>query len=353
MKQLTISASRSYDVLVGLTLLAAAGGEITARLPAVRSAAIVTDSSVGPLYLAALTESLERAGLHVHPFSFPAGEASKNSANYLALLEFLAECRLTRSDAVLALGGGVVGDLAGFAAATFLRGISLIQIPTTLLAMVDSSVGGKVGINLESGKNLAGAFHQPSLVLCDTDTLQSLPEAAFADGMAEVIKYGMLQSAALLTRLETGGIRDDLAPVILTCIAMKGALVGQDEFDTGQRQLLNFGHTIGHAIERCSGYRISHGRAVAMGMAIITRAAVRQGLCPHECQHRLEALLAQYSLAGEADYSPDALFEAVQHDKKRAGDAITLVLPVTLGRCELKTIPLEEFREWIVRGLFP
>ncbi len=351
MKQITIEAGRGYEVLVGKGLLLSAGQRIAELLPKARSAAVVTDDNIAPLYLKTLLSGLEKAGIQTHTFVFPAGEASKSGETYLALLEFLAEKMLSRSDVVVALGGGVTGDLAGFAAATFLRGLPFVQLPTSLLAMVDSSVGGKTAINLAAGKNLAGAFYQPSLVLCDTDTLTSLPDVEFANGMAEVIKYGMIQSAPLLNQLENEGMKGHLPEILLQCIAIKGELVRQDTFDTGARQRLNLGHTVGHAIEHCSGYRISHGQAVGMGMVVVTRAAVRGGLCPSVCLFRLEGLLERYGLAGETDFSPDALFAAAQRDKKRAGDKITLVVPTGVGQSALLPMPMSELRLWIERGV--
>lgn len=262
MTTVTVRASRPYEVTIGRGLLDTVGRQAAGQWKG-RSAAVVSDSTVAPLYLNRVKDSLERAGFQVHSFVFPAGEDQKNGGTYLKLLEFLAARRLTRADGLIALGGGVVGDLAGFAAATFLRGIGFLQLPTTLLAAVDSSVGGKTAIDLTNGKNLAGAFYQPQAVLCDLDTLDTLPAEVFADGCAEVIKYGMIGDPALLARLETVDFRADPEELVARCVAQKRNLVEQDEFDTGARQLLNLGHTLGHGVEACSGYTVSHGRAVA------------------------------------------------------------------------------------------
>jgi 3-dehydroquinate synthase len=218
------------------------------------------------------------------------GEKSKNSVTYINLLNFLAENHITRTDALLALGGGVVGDLTGFAAATFLRGIKFIQCPTTLLAMVDSSVGGKTAIDLECGKNLAGAFYQPSVVICDITTLDTLSEKIFYDGCAEVIKYGVIASEELF-EICRDGFKDNIEEIIYRCVSIKRDIVMEDEFDTGMRQLLNFGHTIGHGIEACSKYYITHGTAVAIGMVLITKAAVKMNMCNEEVLVRLEKLI--------------------------------------------------------------
>ena len=280
-----------------------------------------------------------------------AGEIHKNVRTYARLLDYMAENQITRADALVALGGGVVGDLTGFAAATYLRGVSFFQAPTTLLAAVDASVGGKTAVDLDAGKNLAGAFYQPRKVLCDLDTLDTLPDDVFADGCAEVIKYGMIGAPDLLSVLEAADFRHDPEAIVARCIEMKRDLVEADEFDTGARQLLNLGHTMGHGIEACSDYEISHGKAVAMGMAMAVRTSVAHGLCPAEVLPRLEALLARYGLPTETDFSAGALYDRVLADKKRAGETQTLVMPTAWGKSELRQIPVAELRDWIEKGL--
>ena len=350
MTTVTVRASRPYEVTIGRGLLDTVGRQAAGQWKG-RSAAVVSDSTVAPLYLNRVKDSLERAGFRVHSFVFPAGEDQKNGGTYLKLLEFLAARRLTRSDGLIALGGGVVGDLAGFAAATFLRGIGFLQLPTTLLAAVDSSVGGKTAIDLTNGKNLAGAFYQPQAVLCDLDTLDTLPAEVFADGCAEVIKYGMIGDPALLARLETVDFRADPEELVARCVAQKRDLVEQDEFDTGARQLLNLGHTLGHGVEACSGYTVSHGRAVAIGMTLVTRAAVAFGRCPAEVLPRLRRLLERYGLPDATAYSAQALYEKTLSDKKRSGDTISLVVPIAWGASQLVRIPVSELPAWIERGL--
>ena len=344
MTTVTVRASRPYEVTIGRGLLDTVGWQAAGQWKG-RSAAVVSDSTVAPLYLNRVKDSLERAGFQVHSFVFPAGEDQKNGGTYLKLLEFLAARRL------IALGGGVVGDLAGFAAATFLRGIGFLQLPTTLLAAVDSSVGGKTAIDLTNGKNLAGAFYQPQAVLCDLDTLDTLPAEVFADGCAEVIKYGMIGDPALLARLETVDFRADPEELVARCVAQKRDLVEQDEFDTGARQLLNLGHTLGHGVEACSGYTVSHGRAVAIGMTLVTRAAVAFGRCPAEVLPRLRRLLERYGLPDATAYSAQALYEKTLSDKKRSGDTISLVVPIAWGASQLVRIPVSELPAWIERGL--
>ena len=353
MTRIEVKASGHYQVRIGTGLLSQMGPEVRKLLPQARMAAIVTDHTVGKLYLAQVGSSLAKAGIQPRPLACPPGEASKNGGQYLSLLELLARDGLTRTDVIIALGGGVIGDIAGFAAATYLRGIAYIQVPTTLLAMVDSSVGGKTGIDLPSGKNLAGAFHQPSLVLCDTDALRSLPEYTFRDGLAEVIKYGMLGSQSLLEQLSDDMSQNTLESVIAQCVTMKRDIVQRDEFDQGERMLLNLGHTIGHAIERLSNYELSHGFAVSIGMAMDTRAAVKQNLCPPECLDTLEQLLARFGLPSKSAYSAEDIYTAALHDKKRAGGTISIVVPKELGKCALMTFRLEALRNWIEMGLTP
>lgn len=350
MTTITVTATRTYEVRIGHGILETLGRE-TAPLGQGGRACVVTDSNVAPLYLGRALDLLQQAGLQAVSYTVPAGEESKHGETYLALLEYLAAEQLTRADILIALGGGVVGDLSGFAAATYLRGIPYIQVPTTLLAMVDSSVGGKTAIDLQAGKNLAGAFYQPSLVLCDPDALDTLLPEDFADGCAEVIKYGMLGSRDLLQALLERPLSEQLESVIAQCVSMKRDLVEADEFDTGARQLLNLGHTLGHAIEAGSGYAVSHGRAVAAGMAVVTRAAVRKGVCPLKCRTILEELLRRYYLPDRTVLPPEELYEKTLSDKKRSGDRVNLVVPVEVGKCALRPLSLDELRDWVETGL--
>ena len=352
MTTVTVKASQTYDVTIGRGLLDTVGRTAAACFRG-RTAAIVSDTNVAPRYLNAVADSLKGDGFRVCSFVFPAGEENKNGSTYLNLLEFLAQEHITRADGLIALGGGVVGDLTGFAAATFLRGIPFVQLPTTLLAAVDASVGGKTAIDLRGGKNLAGAFYQPKAVLCDLDTLATLPDEIFSDGCAEVIKYGMIGDAALLDKLEKIDLAADPEEVAARCIAQKRDLVEQDEFDTGARQLQNLGHTIGPGVEACSDYTISHGKAVAIGMTLVTRAAVAFGMCPAAVLVRLTALLQKYHLPTATDYTAQELYEKTLSDKKRAGDTITLVVPVAWGRSQLEKVPVGDLLTWIERGLAP
>lgn len=342
MKIIEVPVSHSYQVKIGPGLMDTIGIE-TAKI-AQEQVLVVTDDTVAPLYLARVCEALRTAGLRVSSVSVPSGEASKNLGNYAHLLKVLAEKRFTRSDAVLALGGGIVGDLSGFAAATYLRGIAFLQVPTTLLAMVDSSVGGKTAVDLPMGKNLAGAFHQPALVLCDPRALDTLPQDVFRDGCAEVIKTAVLFDRPLFEHLKQHGPDFDREAVIARCVQHKRDVVCRDEFDTGERQKLNLGHTIGHAIEKCSGYTISHGNAVAIGLACMVRAYCRDAA-------EILAVLQRFGLPTDTEYSAEALTAAALSDKKRAGGTITLVIPHTVGSCLLKALPVCELQAVIKAGL--
>ena len=344
-----VKASKQYDVLVGHGLLAQAG-ELAARVLAPSRALILTDDNVAPFYADALRDSLSCAGFVPEVYVVPHGEGAKSLRVLGTLLEYLAEHKYTRTDVMFALGGGVVGDLCGFAASIYLRGIDFIQIPTTLLAAVDSSVGGKTAINLAAGKNLAGAFYQPRLVICDPDTLGTLPPEIFADGCAEVIKYGVINDRELFSMLQSG-ISPACEQIIARCVQNKRDVVEQDEFDTGLRQLLNLGHTVAHAIEKCSDFEISHGSAVAIGMVTIMRAAVARGLCPAADLDTLIALTKQLGLPVSCDFGADELAEAALSDKKRAGASITLVVPYAIGDSRLCKIPAADVGSWFAKGL--
>ena len=267
------------------------------------------------------------------------------------ILEFLAEERLTRTDAIVALGGGVCGDMAGFAAATYLRGVRYVQMPTTVLSAVDSSVGGKTAIDLKAGKNLAGAFLQPASVLCDTDCIASLPAAVFADGVAEAIKTGVLSDETLFSLFENASRTTPPAEIITRCVAYKAGVVERDEKEQGERKLLNLGHTVGHAIEKCSGYSIPHGHAVAAGLAIIARSAERLGWTEEPIAARIAACLEKHRLPTSTTYSAAELASAASADKKRAGSDITLVIPKKIGVCELRKLPVQDLQAIIAAGL--
>lgn len=349
MKTVRINASTPYDILIGNGLLDRCG-ELCREAVAPCKACIITDDTVSELYLGKVKSSLDAADFETVSFVFPHGERSKTTGVLVNILEFLAQNRITRSDCLVALGGGVVGDICGFAAAVYMRGIKFIQIPTTLLACVDSSVGGKTAVDLEAGKNLMGAFHQPARVICDYSTLSTLPPEIFADGCAEVIKYGVINDREFFFELK-GGIAENIESVIARCVENKARIVEADEFEHGCRQLLNLGHTVGHAIEACSEFSISHGSAVAIGTAIVTRASVKRGSCEKSELDELISLLSANGLPTECTFSAEQLTAVATADKKRTGDTITLVVPRAIGNTELISIPIDELCEFISLGL--
>lgn len=345
MKTIHVHASVSYDVLIGTGMLEELGNHLLLTLKKNCKVAIISDSNVWPLYGDRVVNSLACAGFEVFHFTFPAGEASKNATTYLEILNFLAESHITRADALLALGGGVTGDITGFAAATYLRGIPYVQIPTTLLAMVDSSVGGKTAIDLPAGKNLVGAFYQPRLVICDLNTLDSLPGSVFRDGCAEVIKYGVLYDAELFAHLKTCGPAFDREAVVSRCVELKRDVVAEDEFDVSARQKLNLGHTIGHGIEAQSNFSITHGQAVAIGMAIVTKAG-----CP-SIYRELVAVLEKFQLPTKTGFTAHQLYISALSDKKRAGKTVNLIIPKAIGDCAIVPTEVVKLESFIKEGL--
>ena len=349
MRKVTVNASRVYDVIIEKGLLDRSGDE-AARVIKPCKAAILTDSNVAPLYAERLEKSLIASGFSPIRFTIEAGEASKSAESYLSFLNFLAENTLTRSDCIFALGGGVVGDLAGFVAATYLRGVKFIQIPTTLLAMVDSSVGGKTAIDIPAGKNLVGAFYQPSLVIGDPDTLRTLPDSVFADGCAEVIKYGIINDRPLFERLKSP-IKPQIDEVIESCVKNKRDVVNADEHDTGVRQLLNLGHTAAHSIETLSGFEISHGSAVAIGTVLIARAAEKFGYCPASDTAEIVEIFKSYSLPTECPFGADKLTEIALKDKKRSGGKINLIVPAGIGNSKIHEIDVTALEAFFAAGI--
>ncbi|HBL40523.1 MAG TPA: 3-dehydroquinate synthase [Ruminococcaceae bacterium] len=343
MKQLEVKASKPYSVKIGRDLLKSCG-EVMQGEHLYGKVLIVTDDRVAELYLKTVSESLIQSGFEVYSYTFPQGEKSKTFDELVKLLNFTVKCGFSRSDTLIALGGGVVGDLCGFAAAVYMRGIAYVQIPTTLLAMVDSSVGGKTAVDLPNGKNAVGAFYQPTVVLCDIDTLKTLPEEEYANGMAEVIKYGFILDGELLEKLKRNFDEEE---IIARCVKIKADLVASDEFDRGERMLLNFGHTLGHAIEAKSNYTVPHGNAVAVGMVKITQICVENGRCPNKTLEQMIDLLQQYRLPTQSKYTNRELFQLTMADKKNSGESITVVLPVQTGKCELKKMSKNEWNEFL------
>ncbi|MBR2132226.1 MAG: 3-dehydroquinate synthase [Oscillospiraceae bacterium] len=346
MQTISIQTSQPYCAHVGSGLLSRCG-ELTAAITNARVCALVTDTHVAPLYAQTVCTSLHHAGFTVHIYTIPAGEAHKNLSYCAEILSFFAQIELTRTDLVVALGGGVVGDMAGFCAAIYQRGVDFIQIPTTLLAACDASVGGKTAVDLPEGKNLAGAFHQPRLVICDTDTFQTLPQKVFIDGTAEIVKHALIADAPLFQYLLEHNIRENMEAVVFRNISIKASVVANDEREHGQRKLLNFGHTLGHAIEKCSGFQIPHGSAVATGMTLVTRAAQRLGYTPPDTLDKVIDILRQFNLPCECPYSANTLYTAAIADKKRTGNSIDVVILREIGKADIVRLTLDEFRTFV------
>lgn len=342
----------AYDIEIAAGLLPQVGPKVAALLPKARRAAIISDSNVAPLYAAQLQASLEEAGLAVVTVVIAAGEQSKNMQVLADVLEQLAAAGLTRTDVVLTLGGGVVGDLGGFAAASFMRGVAFVQVPTSLLAQIDSSVGGKVAVDLAAGKNLAGAFYQPKAVFIDTSLLATLPIRFLHDGLAEAIKYGCIKDAALFEQIavyaDDAALLADIDSVVATCCAIKARIVEQDEFDTGLRMLLNFGHTLGHAVEQRFGYScFTHGEGVGIGMYQLTQRTEELGLTQTGSAERIRDVLAKYSLPLEAGVEKSALLDTMARDKKKNGNSITLIVLNKIGEGVLKKIDWQELPKYL------
>jgi 3-dehydroquinate synthase len=343
--------SRGYTIKIGPGLLQNIGSEC-ARLKTGERCAIITDKNAGKFFAKTVFDSLVRAGFSPVLMTVAAGETAKSLRTVAECYDQLASHRLERKSFIVALGGGVVGDLAGFVAATYLRGIPFVQVPTTLLAQVDSSVGGKTGVNLRAGKNLVGAFYQPRLVLCDTDTLKTLPEREFRAGMAEVIKYGIIYDARLFAALERGLERilrlDEklIAPVIARCCEIKAEVVSQDETEAGQRAILNFGHTIGHAIENSFGYgKYLHGEAISIGQVLAARLSELVFEMPAADVQRVKSLFERAGLPTQIQLNAARrrrLFEAMRLDKKTTGGEVRFVLARKIGEVEFgKRVPAE------------
>lgn len=350
------AASGAYDVHVGAGVLARAGA-IAREAAGGGRCCVVTETNVGPLYAEELEASLASAGYEVAPkLTFPAGEPSKNLGTLAGLLEGLAERGLTRDDVIVALGGGVTGDVAGLAAALYLRGCPVVQVPTSLLAMVDSSVGGKTAVDLPAGKNLAGAFWQPSAVVADVRCLSTVSPELFRDSCGEVVKHAVLADARMLDDLtrapltEPGVGEARLVDVVARNVEIKRDVVDADERERGLRQTLNLGHTLGHAIESASGFSLGHGSCVAAGLCMVSRASARMGWCSEETAARIVACVEAHGLPTGSDVPAETLMGYVGHDKKRHGDSVNLVVPVEPGRVEVRRVALGELARIVELG---
>ncbi|MBQ3928629.1 MAG: 3-dehydroquinate synthase [Clostridia bacterium] len=350
MKTVKVKTGRPYDILIQHNILPQAGEYIRPLTKAIR-AVVVSDSNVAPLYAESVMKSLAANGFEVSLFTFQAGESAKRLATIEKMYLHFFEHNITRTDIVVALGGGVTGDMAGFAAASYLRGIDFVQIPTSLLSQVDSSVGGKTGVDLASGKNLVGAFWQPVLVLIDPETLHTLPEKFYTDGLGEVIKYGCIRDRCLFERLEKENARDFIDDVIYECVSIKRNVVENDERDTGERAILNFGHTFGHALEKLTHYTgLTHGEAVSAGAAILTRITEKKGLTEQGTARRLEKLLEKYHLPTDAAFELADIAAATRGDKKSTGKSVQFVFLKNIGECYIHKIDTADFGEFFGIG---
>ncbi|MBR3737951.1 MAG: 3-dehydroquinate synthase [Eubacterium sp.] len=346
MKKVSVNAGKGYEILIEEGILPYCGSYIKKIKPA-KKVCVISDTNVYKLYGKTVKESLQKSGFEIIEFVFKAGEESKTTKTVVSMVEFMAENEMTREDLVVALGGGVCGDMAGFASAIYLRGIDFVQIPTSLLAQVDSSVGGKTAVDLPQGKNLCGAFHQPILVLIDPCTLKSLSTGYFSDGMAEAIKMGCIKSASLFEKIAKNNLKEDLIDIIYECVALKAGVVERDEKEHGERALLNFGHTAGHAIEKLHNFSgISHGAAVGIGMLLICEAAERNGLTKKGCKSRIEEVLKTYNLPTGVDDSLSDIVSSMNADKKRTGKDIKFIMIKDIGEGFINPIEYKEIERF-------
>lgn len=352
MRKITVSGQNGYEILISNNILASCG-EYIRKVTAAKKALIISDTNVYPLYGEAVSASLRDNGFEVSHFAFPAGEASKTLDTVSDMIKALCEAQLTRTDIVVALGGGVTGDMAGFASAIYLRGINFVQIPTSLLSQVDSSVGGKTGCDLSFGKNLIGAFHNPLLVLIDPETLKTLPDRYKNDGIGEIIKCGCIRSASLFERLESAVSFEEMTEdAIFECVDIKRVVVENDFTEKGERMLLNFGHTLAHAIEKHENYiGLAHGEAVGVGMVVITKASEKAGYTQKGTAERIEKLLKKFGLPTKTEAPADLLCEIMLHDKKRRANLINLVLLSSIGESFTLGYPTDSLTAFFSEGM--
>lgn len=347
MRILDIKASKNYCVNIGDNLFEHCA-ELLLEVKAPCELMVVSDDTVYSHYGNMVSVALKSKGFFVNKYVFPHGERSKTVNELENILEALCKAKITRKGLIVALGGGVVGDVAGFAAAVYQRGIDYVQMPTTLLAAVDSSIGGKTAVNLRAGKNLMGAFHQPISVICDTKAFSTLPDDIYTDGIGEMLKYAFIACPGLLTKLSSGRHElDDIAK----CVDIKRELVEADEYDNGVRALLNFGHTAGHAIEYLSEFRISHGHAVALGMLIMTRYAEKSGICVPGASEQLEEAMLYHKMPVDIEFCGKELAEAAKNDKKKDSAEIAIILPRDIGNCFIKKVSSSSLEQIFSEGL--
>lgn len=348
MEKVIVNASTRYEILIDSGILDDCGKFIAEIKKTSSKVCVITDDNVDKFYGNRVVKSLSDAGFKTEKFVFPHGEASKNHSTLLDIYEYLVDKDFTRSDFIVALGGGVVGDTAGFAAATYMRGIDFVQIPTTVISQSDSSVGGKTAVDINSGKNLVGAFHQPRLVICDTDTLNTLTPEFFSDGMAEVIKHGMIKSPELFDILLNKDIKENIVDIMKRNVSIKGQVVENDEREKGERMLLNFGHTLGHALEKYYNFTgLTHGFAVAIGMSVFTHIAERRGMCKEGVADKLDALLIKCGLPITDSAPIDELYKFSLHDKKHLANGMNIVICSDIGKSKVIKLSVEEYADFL------
>lgn len=347
MEKVTVNVRGGYDILIGDGIIERCG-ELIKEVKPKGKCAVITDDNVDKYYGEQVMSSLESAGIKAEKFVFPHGESNKSHTTLLKIYDFLAEHGFTRSDFIAALGGGVVGDTAGFAAASYMRGIDFVQIPTTVLSQSDSSVGGKTAVDIPAGKNLVGAFHQPKLVIADTASFSTLTPVFFADGMAEIVKYGMIKSSELFELLSVGDIKSDIVEIIKRSVSIKGNVVENDEREKGERMLLNFGHTLGHALEKYYNYTgLTHGFAIAIGMSTFTHIAERRGMCKAGVSDKLDALLTKCGLPLTDPAPMNELFTLSLGDKKHLESGMNIVICTDIGKSEIVNMSVDEYEKFL------
>ncbi len=347
MKKISLKTNAPYEILIDKNLLQYSGEHIR-KVSSARQALIITDNTVNELYSGIVAKSLMSKGFEVFLFVLASGEASKSFQSAEKIFSFLIKNEFTRTDVLIALGGGVVGDVSGFVAATYMRGMDFVQIPTTLLAQIDSAIGGKNAVNLPHGKNLVGTIYQPKLVLVDIDVLATLPPKLFSDGMAEAIKYGMTRSSELFYKIKNFQVNDFLEDVIFECITIKKEIVEKDELEQNERKLLNFGHSLGHAVERLynfSGY--SHGQAISIGMAYTALSGEKLGITKPGTYDELVEVLEKYNLPYTIDCDINDLIALAQRDKKSLGQYFDVIVIESIGNGLVKRIQTGDLKKYI------
>lgn len=341
MKKFEINVSQKYNYYIERGSLDVLGSMLKDSF-GICNIIVVTDDMVDSIYGNRVAESLTNAGFKTISYVFERGEQSKNFFVLNDLLEFMAENYITKKDILVSLGGGVVSDVSGFAASVYSRGIRYVQVPTTFLSAIDASVGGKTAVNIKAGKNLIGSIYQPSMVVCDPDTFDTLEPDVYAQGTAEALKLGIIGDKRMFARLSKATFHKNIEDLIESCVKIKADIVAEDEFDVGGRQLLNLGHTFAHSIEKNSNYKISHGSAVAMGLAMAAKAAAVRGICKPDVYEKINEALIRNGLNTKCRISPEKIAEGMLNDKKRRGDILNMVFPKKLGKCDIVPIPVNE-----------